>query len=307
MIHSSCCSKMSRGWTCGLEADTHRILLWHIATGVCDIKLTDDARQRQVYWMRSKPLIRESKLSRDLWENYITAVSISNYCAYLLIQRMVPENGLVADRVFNEVRRETKRAIFSADRHVSLQTIYDKLVEIAAAKDRTQRPGEGEARPVEENQQQDGAVHIATEEQMFQADEVIDQDPEEGNNGGNFGVVDEEPHNEEPNNDGPNGDNDGFDNTIIKMASELGVQLIEAYTDEDQEGLWRDLAKFWTGFLLHLAASTRAAKHKTHLPRNGELITHLWALLSHAGYVGNGGHGYQLLDPEDLNDVDPLG
>jgi hypothetical protein len=267
------CSNLAS--TCGLEADTHRILLWHIATGVCEIKLTDDARQRQVYWMRSKPLIKESKLSRDLWENYITAVSISNYCAYLLIQRMVPENGLVADRVFNEVRRETKRAIFSADRHVSLQTIYDKLVEIAAAKDKTQRPGEGEARPVEENQQQDGAVQIATEEQMFQADEVIDQDPEEGNNGGNFRVVDEEPHNEEPNNDGPNGDNDGFDNTIIKMASELGVQLIEAYTDEDQEGLWRDLAKFWTGFLLHLAASTRAAKHKTHLPRNGELITHL--------------------------------
>ncbi|CAD6256152.1 unnamed protein product [Miscanthus lutarioriparius] len=223
--------------TCELEADTHRILLWHIATGVCEIKLTDDARQRQVYWMRSKPLIKESKLSRDLWENYITAVSISNYCASLLIQRMVPENGLVADRVFNEVRWETKCAIFSADRHVSLQTIYDKLVEIAAAKHKTQRPGEGEARPVDENQQQDGAVQIATEEQMFQADGVIDQDPEEGNNGDNFRVVDEEPHNEEPNNGGPNGDNDRFDNTIVKMASKLGS------TRKASGGTWRNFGR----------------------------------------------------------------
>ncbi|KAG0530647.1 hypothetical protein BDA96_05G204800 [Sorghum bicolor] len=301
------CSNLEE-WTRGLEADTHRILLWHIATGLCEIKLTDDARQRPVYWMRSKPLVKESKLSRDLWGNYITAVSISNYCAYLLTQRMVPENGLVADRVFNEVRRETKRAIFLQDRHVSLQTIYDKLVQLAAAEDETPRPAaEGEARRVEENQQQDdGAVGIAAEEQGFQAGDVIDQDPEEGNNGGDFTVGNEEPHNEEPNNGEPNGDNDGFDNTIIKMASKLGVQLIEAYKDEDQERLWRDLAKFWTGFLLHLAASTRAAKHKTHLPKNGELITHLWALLSHAGYVGNVGHGFQLLDPEDLNDVDPL-
>ncbi|MFS9531574.1 hypothetical protein Q6247_25720, partial [Klebsiella pneumoniae] len=96
--------------------------------------------------------------------------------AYLLTERMVPENGLVANRVFNEVRRETKRAIFCPDQQVSLQAIYDKLVEIAAAKDKAQRPGEGEA-PVEENQQQDGAVGIATEEQMFQADGVIDPDP----------------------------------------------------------------------------------------------------------------------------------
>jgi len=69
----------------------------------------------------------------------------------------------------------------------------------------------------------------------------------------------------------------------VKMGAELARQLLETYTEDNA---WQILSKFWRGFLLHLAASTKAERHKTHLQGPGELITHLWALLYHAGFHG---------------------
>jgi hypothetical protein len=65
------------------------------------------------------------------------------------------------------------------------------------------------------------------------------------------------------------------------------------------EGLWKKLAVFCTGFLLHLAASTGASKHKAHLAGRRELTTQPWALLSHAGVSQSTAHGEPSLDVVD--------
>ncbi|CAL4979798.1 unnamed protein product [Urochloa decumbens] len=228
-----------------LEADTHKILAWHIATCLCEINLLSDAAKRKkTSWLRSGPLIKERRIPRDVWKHYVTAVSLSNYCAYLLTEELVPDNGLVATRVFNEVRHEARWAIFGRQRSRSLQDIFDKLVMIVG-----NHANMSGGEDLEEEHQGNDAGNKATEEQI---------------------------------------------------GSEFGMQLIKAYEERGQGDLWRDLETFWTGFLLHLAASTRAAKHKNHLARNGELITHLWALLSHAGYLGNARLAEEILDPKDL-------
>lgn len=295
-----------------LEADTHRILVWHIATCLCEINLLgeDRAKQMKVVRLRSGPYIKETIVPELEWRHYVTAVSLSNYCAYLLTEALVPDNGLVVDRVLTEVRRETRRATLSTPRSQTLQDIYEKLMNIVSNPDVENNTVVDVVQ--QEHPENNGASRIATQEAGIQTE---DKDPEEGSNGdpdeeGTNGgkslqfVADEENTTVYPN-AGLDGDNDGFDNTIIKMGSQLGKKLIDAYKDRPVD-LWRDLAKFWTGFLLHLAAFTGAEKHKAHLMSNTELITHLWALLSHAGYLGNVRNGEEILDPRDQGTVNPL-
>lgn len=84
-------------------------------------------------------------------------------------------------------------------------------------------------------------------------------------------------------------------NTILKRGAELG-KMLTAATSDDNEALWKFLSEFWAGFVLYLAASTKASQHKIFLSTGGELMTHLWALLSHAGYLGAAEHGHQSFD-----------
>lgn len=137
------------------------------------------------------------------------------------------------------------------------------------------------------------AARIMKEEQMIQAE--ASEDPEGQTNTSNNIRVNDEERGEQPEEEVLEADA-GFDDTIIKMGTELGIQLMETYKDKEPACLWQDLAKFWAGFLLYLAASTRAGKQKAHLDGNQELITHLWALLSHAGYLGGVKHGEQILE-----------
>ncbi|XP_037443827.1 uncharacterized protein LOC119312191 [Triticum dicoccoides] len=86
------------------------------------------------------------------------------------------------------------------------------------------------------------------------------------------------------------------DDTILKKGAALGKKLTEAISDDKPEDLWRFLSEFWAGFVIHMAATTRASQHKIVLSSGGELMTHLWALLTHAGILGGVQHGDQDID-----------
>jgi hypothetical protein len=46
---------------------------------------------------------------------------------------------------------------------------------------------------------------------------------------------------------------------------------------------WKLLAEFWVKALVYAVPSDKVEEHLQHLSQGGELITHLWALLYHAG------------------------
>ncbi|BAS84263.1 Os03g0358500 [Oryza sativa Japonica Group] len=48
---------------------------------------------------------------------------------------------------------------------------------------------------------------------------------------------------------------------------------------------WEVLANFWIKALVYAAPSDNVEEHIEHLAKGGEFITHLWALLSHAGIL----------------------
>ncbi|VAH23743.1 unnamed protein product [Triticum turgidum subsp. durum] len=261
-------------WAIELEADTHRILVWHIATCFCEIHISDEVKKLNVLLLPNKLLVNKSTTPEDVWPHYSTAVSLSNYCAYLLTRALVPDNGIVVRRVLKAVRKEIFHATYCSFSQ-SMQDVYKKLVE------------------------------IAIEDEAPESSVIYEEDEEDPKGMGEDEIRSSTTNDQVPNmKDSIEGD-DNIRNSITQMGAKLGKQLIETY-EADRVGLWRDLAVFWSGFLLHLAASTRAAKHKTRLAGKVELITHLWALLSHAGFLGNIRHGQTLLDPEDLNDVNPL-
>ncbi|WVZ50571.1 LOW QUALITY PROTEIN: hypothetical protein U9M48_001813 [Paspalum notatum var. saurae] len=240
-----------------LKTDTHRILVWHIATCLCEIDLlaSDEAVALKPCNMWPTPFVKQRHPSdRRWWEHYATAASLSNYCSYLVMQALVPENGLFTLKVFNEVCREIV--------HVTTGRGIGSLLRIRSMQD------------VRDNVMQDIEVAGVTLSASSRG--------QQSRGRRRRGRMDDDIH-----------------DSLTMKGAKLAKQLKDKYGG-DRQRLWEKLAVFWTGFLLHLAASTRASKHRTRLAGRRELTTHLWALLSHAGYVRTtAGDGQAAMDIED--------
>ncbi|KAL3742560.1 hypothetical protein ACJRO7_017950 [Eucalyptus globulus] len=75
------------------------------------------------------------------------------------------------------------------------------------------------------------------------------------------------------------------ENTVMKQGARLGVQLLK----EDPQRVWKILAEFLAELMVHVSPSDKAKAHVEHLAKGGEFVTHLWALVSHAGIDRKGG------------------
>ncbi|KAF7006275.1 hypothetical protein CFC21_021328 [Triticum aestivum] len=67
---------------------------------------------------------------------------------------------------------------------------------------------------------------------------------------------------------------------------ERGVKLGKELESKPESKRWKVLAEFWAEMLLYAAPSDNVNEHIDRLTKGGEFITHLWALLSHAGILG---------------------
>ncbi|CAM0943156.1 unnamed protein product [Alopecurus aequalis] len=65
----------------------------------------------------------------------------------------------------------------------------------------------------------------------------------------------------------------------------LGAGLANKLLSENNRTPWNLLAGFWADLVLFLAPSDKPDVHAEHLATGGEFMTHLWALLTHAGIV----------------------
>jgi hypothetical protein len=72
-----------------------------------------------------------------------------------------------------------------------------------------------------------------------------------------------------------------------------GVQLASHLIEDIQESAlrWKVLSDFWAEMMLYVSPSDDARAHLEALARGGEFITHLWALLTHAGILNRGPTG----------------
>ncbi|XP_073013666.1 uncharacterized protein [Typha latifolia] len=224
-------------WACQFETKSDVILVWHIATCLCEIELyqsqlnTNPSSSSSCFpsrlsslkdWCCSKNepfLVKLEKLEgkEELRSHYVVANAISRYCAYLLIfcPELLPDHSFVAESVFETTVRKARQILQGCH---SLESIYTKLKIEGMTRDET----EGEQ---EENDE------------------------------------------------------------VVKNGAELGMELIE--TIDADVARWKVLADFWAALLLSLSPTNNINGHKESLATGGEFITHLWALLSHAGITGS--------------------
>ncbi|KAF7013470.1 hypothetical protein CFC21_027552 [Triticum aestivum] len=172
-------------WACTLPTHIHTILVWHIATTIS--------------W-NEVPL--EGNLDR------LVAVSLSDYCAYLVafVPDMLPGHGHDTRCTFDAVVLEAQQCLAECE---TVSNRCEKLVR------------------------------------------------------GLGGM--------------------GGTGTILYMGAKLGRQLRDMVPDQEQR--WKVLADFWAEFILFLAPSDNTEIHGEKLSAGGEFMTHLWALLTHAGIL----------------------
>ncbi|CAO1948841.1 unnamed protein product [Urochloa humidicola] len=76
---------------------------------------------------------------------------------------------------------------------------------------------------------------------------------------------------------------------VLNNGVMLGTQLVELMLIEGEEKAWMVLAEFWSEMILYIALSDNVRGHLEAIARGGELITLLWALLTHAGITSRSG------------------
>ncbi|XP_042514521.1 uncharacterized protein LOC122089116 [Macadamia integrifolia] len=84
------------GWACQLETHTHCILVWHIATTLCEIA----------------PL-QSQQGGREVNPHFRVASSISNYCSYLVasVPNLLPDHFYVIHFIFDRVVEEVNEIL----------------------------------------------------------------------------------------------------------------------------------------------------------------------------------------------------
>ncbi|CAD6253204.1 unnamed protein product [Miscanthus lutarioriparius] len=84
-------------------------------------------------------------------------------------------------------------------------------------------------------------------------------------------------------------DGDSDEAPLVEQGALLARHLIEHIPEPTLR--WKVLADFWAEMMLYVSPSDDARAHLEALARGGEFITHLWALLTHAGVLKRGPTG----------------
>ncbi|KAL6870769.1 hypothetical protein ACP4OV_014617 [Aristida adscensionis] len=139
-------------WTWSeLHICSHVILVWHIATSLCEIKLAQDKNmdlsKPSFLWSvwsclkkrlccSSQPFLIGENISLEgrLKTNYLITNSLSRYCAYLLVSRpeLLPDSFIVPDVIFEKTldsaRKKLKYCNLTGCRYNTLRTLVQELM-----------------------------------------------------------------------------------------------------------------------------------------------------------------------------------
>lgn len=278
----------------GVEDCVHILLVWHIATCYCEIDLAEkrNVTTRRTYNGKAFCKRKPSEGDPDWWSQYMIARTLSQYCAYVLTQvpPLVPGNSLMATSVLEKVCEEKKhlfrrRCDYDSCRLCRLSThMLGRLTKYASGEICLEKVCEEKSGLFLKTFYSCAPCYRFIVQMLERLTKYASEEKQGKEKQG-------EENQDEENQDGKKEEN--LDDTILKKGADLGKKLIEAFSDDQTEDLWRFLSEFWAGFVIHMAASTRASQHKIFLSSGGELMTHLWALLTHAGILGAIQHGDQ--------------
>ncbi|XP_052144714.1 uncharacterized protein LOC127763946 [Oryza glaberrima] len=184
----------------------HAILIWHIATCLCDMQM-----QAAITHKKTRPRARKAAGGGDGDGDRAVATSLSRYCAYLVSSapELLPEHQYTTRTIAEAVLLELRGCLRGC---ASDKEVLDRLKAVAESTATASSPESG--------------IHV--------------------------------------------------------HGARLWTQLMVI---PDQDMTWKLLARVWAELMLFVTPADNATAHVQHLTMGGELITHLWALLTHAGIV----------------------
>jgi hypothetical protein len=80
-------------------------------------------------------------------------------------------------------------------------------------------------------------------------------------------------------------DSESSDNNIEDTIFLKGLKLGRDLEKEDVVLRWKLISEFWAETIVYIAPSDNIAAHMERLAKGGEFLTHVWALLTHAGIL----------------------
>jgi hypothetical protein len=83
-------------------------------------------------------------------------------------------------------------------------------------------------------------------------------------------------------------DGDGEETPLFVQGAQLARQIEDILEPTLR---WKVLCDFWAELMLYVSPSDDDRAHLEALAKGGEFITHLWALLTHAGVLKRGPPG----------------
>uniref|UniRef100_A0A0E0F7Q4 DUF4220 domain-containing protein n=1 Tax=Oryza meridionalis TaxID=40149 RepID=A0A0E0F7Q4_9ORYZ len=105
------------------------ILVWHIATCLCEIKFANDSFTGCcLKWMSMLPSTEVDETDDELDKSYAVTYYLSRYCMHLLVskRKLLPEDILVSKKTLQDTVQCAREMLKGCN---SFQSVYDKLME----------------------------------------------------------------------------------------------------------------------------------------------------------------------------------
>ncbi|KAF3338278.1 hypothetical protein FCM35_KLT17115 [Carex littledalei] len=238
--------------TSEFATETQKILVWHLATCYCEIKLAKTSQNTQTQ------------------SEYKAATALSQYSAHLLVwcSHLLPGRSLVATRLFKYTLEETRNLLVGSCK--SWGDVVDELENLVKENDggKDETKVSNDHKDAKEREQNLSKRDRRRKKGPFQQDSVLSKRDRRRKKEQDRARV--------------------ITNKIIRVGVKLGGSLFALLAENgtgDDTKLWKFLEEFWARYLLHLAALVSPDDHKKLLSEGGEFLTHVWALLSHAGVL----------------------
>uniref|UniRef100_A0ACD5VAS6 Uncharacterized protein n=1 Tax=Avena sativa TaxID=4498 RepID=A0ACD5VAS6_AVESA len=234
-------------WALKDSSQAKIMAVWHVATDYCNIGSHSKTKGCQS---------SSEEEERDRIDYYKqVATTLSRYCAYLMstVPDFLPGNSIDTYIVFSKLKRQSIRVLHAQkpSRDLLLKAIDD-------AKNSSK----------EDTGIRDSGSSMLQDTNIDESTANNNQDDSSGNNMQNSTVDDSTATNTQ-------------DNMFID-GLKLGRDLEKI---EDEVLRWKVMAEFWAETIIYIAPSDNVKLHMEHLAQGGEFLTHVWALLTHAGIL----------------------
>jgi len=235
-----------------LQSCSHVILVWHIATSLCEIKLAQDhgTTTRELYYRK-----RGSHLNKQLKKTHLVAQCLSRYCLYLLISKpnLLPGNTFVCKKILRDTIELAGQKLKSRDSPSQQSQSIGWFKKMLGGFGRKLFQGR---HWLKSKLQTWSSFHQEFQQELQERSDKLIGDA----------VI-------------PIKDIKLSEN-ILQQGAIVAKELM---MKEREERRWEIIADVWADLIVQIAPSSKLDAHRKELEHGTELLTLIWALLCHCG------------------------